>query len=42
VLVLARLLAAFRIAPEPGHVPRPVAQLTVRAEAGIRLRLSLR
>ena len=42
VLLLALLLRAYHVAPVEGHVPRPVAHLTVRAADGIWLRLSPR
>ncbi len=35
VLILGRLLCSWRFAPVPGHVPAPVAQMTVRAREGI-------
>ncbi|MFN3938698.1 MAG: cytochrome P450 [Gemmobacter sp.] len=41
VILLAHLVAAFRLAPD-GPPPVPVAHLTVRARDGIRLRLSRR
>jgi len=41
-LVLALLARALRFAVVEGHPPRPVAQLTVRAADGIRLRLTPR
>ncbi|WP_179379931.1 cytochrome P450 [Jannaschia marina] len=41
VLLLARLIAAFEVAPV-GPPPVPVAHLTVRAKDGIRLRLTRR
>ncbi|PWJ19202.1 cytochrome P450 [Jannaschia seohaensis] len=41
VLLLARLVSAFEVAPE-GPPPVPVAHLTVRARDGIGLRLALR
>ncbi|MGR3466712.1 MAG: cytochrome P450, partial [Shimia sp.] len=42
VLLLARLVGAFRFAAVAGHVPQPVAHLTVRAKEGIWLDVSLR
>ncbi len=39
VVILAHLLARFRVSPVPGHMPTPVAFLTVRSRDGIRLRL---
>jgi cytochrome P450 len=42
VILLARLVAAFRFASLPGHVPVPEAHLTVRARDGIRLSVSPR
>ncbi len=41
-LVLAMILRAFRLSPQPGRSPVPVAQLTVRARDGIWLRISPR
>lgn len=41
-LLLALLARAFRFAPVPGHVPEPVAHLTVRARHGIRLGVTRR
>jgi cytochrome P450 len=41
-LLLAMLLRAFRFTPVPGHVPEPVAHLTVRARGGIILDLQAR
>lgn len=41
VLLLARLIGAYRVAPI-GDPPVPVAHLTVRSRDGIRLRLTLR
>ena len=41
-LILSRILRDFRVAPVTGHVPRPVAHLTVRASEGIWLKLSRR
>ncbi|GAB4284403.1 MAG: cytochrome P450 [Roseovarius sp.] len=41
-LILAMLVRAFRIAPDPAHPPMPVAHLTVRGRDGIRLRLTPR
>ena len=42
VVALARLLRAFRFDTVEGRVPVPVAHLTVRAKAGIWLRIVLR
>ena len=41
-LLLACLLAAWRVRPVRGRVPVPVAHLTVRARDGIHLRLEPR
>ena len=41
-LLLALIVRAFRLAPDPGRVPVPVAYLTVRAKDGIWLRLERR
>ncbi len=41
-LILSRLLRSYRVEAIEGHVPRPVAHLTVRAADGIWLRLSRR
>lgn len=38
-LLLSMVLRAFRFDPVPGAVPMPVAHLTVRSDAGIRLTL---
>jgi len=38
-LVLATLARQFRFEPGPGAPPEPVGRLTIRAEAGIRLRV---
>lgn len=40
ILVLAQLVRRYRIEPVPGHVPQPVARLTLRPAKGVRLRLS--
>jgi cytochrome P450 len=40
LLILAQLVRRYRIAPVPGHTPRPVARLTLRSANGIRLRLT--
>lgn len=42
VILLALIVAAFRLAPAPGPAPVPVAHLTVRARDGIRLDLAAR
>ena len=42
VILLALIVAAFRLAPAPGPAPVPVAHLTVRARDGIRLDLTPR
>ncbi|MEM1201419.1 MAG: cytochrome P450, partial [Pseudomonadota bacterium] len=39
ILILASLIAAYRLEPVPGHVPEPVGRLTIRAENGIKLKL---
>lgn len=39
VMILAHLLARFRLSPVPGRTPEPVAFLTVRSRDGIWLRL---
>lgn len=41
-LLLSMILSRFRLAPVKGHVPVPVAHLTVRARDGIWLNLSRR
>lgn len=38
-LILATLLAGWRLEPMPGHVPEPVGRLTIRSANGVRLRL---
>jgi cytochrome P450 len=42
VLLLAALIAAFRVSPLEDHVPCPQAHLTVRAQNGIWLRITPR
>jgi cytochrome P450 len=42
VLILAYLVRHFRFEPVPGHTPAPVARLTLRAENGVRLKVSRR
>jgi len=42
LVFLAVLLRRFEFAPAPGFVPRPRARLTLRPEAGMRLRLRRR
>ena len=42
VLLLARILLQWRLAPDPARVPVPVAHMTVRARDGIWLHLSPR
>jgi hypothetical protein len=42
VVVLSRIVGAFRIEAVEGRVPVPVAHLTVRAQDGIWLRLTRR
>jgi len=42
VLLLGLLAARFRFDPLPGHVPEPMAQLTVRSRNGIWLRVTQR
>lgn len=39
VLILAKILQQFEVVPDPHHVPRPVARLTLRSANGILLRL---
>ena len=39
VVILAHLLRQYRVTPDPDRVPIPVAHLTVRAKAGIWLRI---
>jgi cytochrome P450 len=39
ILILAYLARRFRFEPVEGHVPKPIARLTLRSENGIRLRL---
>jgi cytochrome P450 len=41
-VLLAALLSRYRFAPVEGDVPVPVAHLTVRSQAGIRLRVTER
>ena len=41
-IILAMIMRNYDITPVEGHVPRPVARLTLRSENGIRLRLSKR
>lgn len=41
-LLLAQLLRRFRFLPVEGHVPEPVAHLTVRARSGINLTITPR
>jgi cytochrome P450 len=41
-LILSRILRDFRVLPVEGHVPVPVAHLTVRSDKGIWLRLERR
>lgn len=38
-LILAHLLKSLRVEPVPGDIPVPVAHLTVRSRAGIRLKV---
>lgn len=38
-LILATLLAGWRLEAVPGHVPEPVGRLTIRSANGVRLRL---
>ena len=42
VLILARLMARYHVAPVEGRVPVPVAHLTVRSKDGIWLKVSAR
>jgi cytochrome P450 len=39
ILILSSLARQFRFAPVDGHVPKPIARLTLRSENGIRLRI---
>ena len=41
-IILSMIAHHYEIAPVEGHVPRPVARLTLRSENGIRLRLRKR
>jgi cytochrome P450 len=41
-LILATMSKHFRLAPVPGHVPKPVGRLTIRSSNGVWLRLSRR
>ena len=41
-IILSLIARNFDIAPVPGHVPRPIARLTLRSENGIRLTLRKR
>jgi cytochrome P450 len=41
-LILASLLAHYRLEPVPGHIPQPVGRLTVRSANGVRLQLHRR
>ena len=41
-IILSMIVHHYEIAPVEGHVPRPVARLTLRSENGIRLRLRKR
>jgi cytochrome P450 len=38
-IILSLIARHYHIAPVEGHVPRPIARLTLRSENGIRLRL---
>ncbi len=42
ILILARLVATYRLEPVQGHVPQPVGRLTIRSENGIKLKLRRR
>ena len=39
MLILAYLAQQFRFEPVEGHIPKPIARLTLRSENGIRLRV---
>lgn len=41
-IILSMIVHHYQIAPVEGHVPKPVARLTLRSENGIRLRLRKR
>ena len=41
-IILGMIMHHFDITPVEGHVPKPVARLTLRSENGIKLRLSKR
>lgn len=41
-IILSMIVHHYEIAPVEGHVPKPVARLTLRSENGIRLRLRKR
>ncbi|MDB5550938.1 MAG: cytochrome [Rhizobium sp.] len=41
-IILSMIMRHYDIKPVEGHVPRPVARLTLRSENGIRLRLTKR
>jgi cytochrome P450 len=41
-IILSMILRHYEILPVEGHVPKPVARLTLRSENGIRLRLKKR
>ena len=41
-IILSMIVRHYEITPVEGHVPRPVARLTLRSENGIRLRLRKR
>jgi cytochrome P450 len=41
-IILSLIARHFDLAPVEGHVPRPIARLTLRSENGIRLRLTRR
>ena len=41
-IILSMIARHYDITPVAGHVPKPVARLTLRSENGIRLRLKKR
>ena len=42
VIVLATIMRDWKVSPVEGHVPKPVARLTLRSENGIRLAMERR
>ena len=39
VLILATLVRHFEFKPVEGHIPEPIARLTLRSENGVRLHI---